>query len=165
MPIKRNITIENARLLFRNFSGNEGQFNPKGRRNFCVCLDDGVADELKEEGYNVRWLEPRDSQDRRQAYLQIRVAFEHVPPKIITITSKGKTVLEEGNITILDWAELATVDLIFQPYHWEYGGKRGVTAYLKSMYVTLVEDELEAKYTNVPDSAASILAAHDEEPF
>ena len=34
-----NIIVENAKIAFKNFSGKEGQFNPEGKRNFCLILD------------------------------------------------------------------------------------------------------------------------------
>lgn len=155
--IKDNIAIENARLQFRNFSGKEGRFNPAGRRNFCVLLDDDIARKLESDGWNVRWLEPRDPLDEKQAYIQVTVKYGNIPPKIVMITSSSKTVLNEDSIDILDWAEIQEVDLIIRPYNWEVNGKEGVKAYVKSMYVTLAEDEFEAKYRNVPDAAISSL--------
>lgn len=164
MPVNRSVTIENAKLAFRNFSGKEGKFNPEGRRNFCVFLDPDVASVLKSDGWNIRWLEPRDPDDDKQAYIQVSVNYGTFPPKIVVITSKGKTIIQEDTISILDWAEIESADLIIRPYNWEVSGKKGVKAYVKSMYITLREDELELKYRDVPDSAMASIQDEDESP-
>jgi len=153
--IKNNITIENARIGFRNFSGKEGKYNPAGRKNFCVFLDKELADVLQADGWNVRWLQPRDDQESEQGYLQVSVSFDNIPPKIVMITSRGKTVLDNDTVGALDWAEIKEVDLIIRPYNWVLhegtrNEKRGVKAYLKNMYVTISEDEFEKKYIDVP---------------
>lgn len=147
------LKIENAEITFRNFSGKEGRYNPAGRRNFCVFLDNDVAEKLEEDGWNVRWLEPREPGDKPQAYMQVSVSYDNIPPKIIMITSGGKTILDEEDVDVLDWAEIKNVDLIINPYHWDVNGKTGIKAYVKSMYVTIFEDEFANKYKDVPDSA------------
>ena len=144
-----NIIIENAQIAFRNFSGKEGQYNPAGKRNFCVIIDSELGEKLKEDGWNVRWLEPRNDGDERKAYMQVTVSFANIPPKVVVITSRGKTALDEETIGMLDWAEVETVDLIINPYNWNVNGRQGVKAYVKSLYVTLVEDELERKYHDI----------------
>ena len=159
--VTNNITIENARIGFRNFSGKEGKYNPAGKRNFCVFLEKDLAETLEEDGWNVRYLRPREDDEEPQAYLQASVAFGNVPPKIIMISSRGKTPIGEDEVNILDWAEIANVDLILRPYNWEVNGKSGVKAYLKAMYVTIAEDEFESKYSDVPDSAQN--AIHNRE--
>lgn len=151
--VNKNITIENARIGFRNFSGKEGKFNPAGRRNFCLFVDTELGKILEEDGWNVRLLEPKDKNDDPQPYLQVAVSYDNIPPKIVLITKNGKTILDENSVNILDWAEIESVDIIVRPYNWTVNGKQGVKAYVKSMYVTLVEDEFESKYYDVPDSA------------
>ncbi len=165
MPkVNRNIAIENARIVFRNFSGKEGRFNPEGRRNFCVFLDESTAKELKSDGWNIRWLEPRNPDEDLQAYMQVSVNYSVAPPKIVAITSRNKTILNESTIHILDWAEIENVDLIVRPYNWEVSGKKGVKAYVKTMYLTLAEDEFESKYKDVPDSAIGSLDFDEDGP-
>lgn len=161
--VKENITIEGARIVFRNFSGKEGRFNPPGKKNFCVLLDNELASNLKDDGWNVKWLKPREEDDEPQAYIQVSVNFDTIPPKIVLVTSSGKQVLDDKTVSILDWAEIANVDIIIRPYNWEMAdGMKGVKAYVKSMYVTIVEDEFEKKYSNVPDSAINTLPEDDE---
>lgn len=160
--VRDTITIENARIAFRNFSGKEGQYNAKGNRNFCVLLENQHAIVLKDDGWNVKYLRPREEDDEPQAYLQVSVNFGNVPPKIVLISSKGKTVIDEDEVNILDWAEIENVDLIIRPYNWEVNGKTGVKAYLKSLYVTIAEDDLEKKYSDVPDSAMSVSSDLDD---
>lgn len=158
--VNSNIIIEGARIGFRNFEGKEGKFNPAGKRNFCVFLERELALTLEADGWNVRWLQPRDEQDDPQGYLQVSVSFDNIPPKIILITSRGKTLLDEESVSGLDWAEIATVDLIIRPYNWVLhegtkNEKRGVKAYLKSAYIQIVEDEFESKWANTPMTSAS----------
>lgn len=148
------VTIENARVVFRNFAGKAGMYNREGDRFFSVFLDDEIAEQLLADGWNVKRLKPREDNEIGQAHLQIKVKYSENarPPRVVLITSRGRNDLDEETIEMLDWADFENVDLKFRPYNWEISGKTGVTAYLKSMYVKIYEDDLDRKYAEVTTS-------------
>lgn len=144
-----SVVMEGVRIIFRNFAGKEGKYNREGDRNFGVLLDDDIAEAMAKDGWNVKWLKPRDADEKEQAYLTVAVNFKGRPPRVVMVTSRGRTPLGEEDVEVLDWADISNVDMIVRPYEWAVNGKTGIKAYLKSIFVTINEDELELKYADV----------------
>lgn len=142
-----NIVIEDAHIIFRNFAGEETKFNRAGNRNFCVVIDDPeMAQTLKDDGWNIRTLQPRDPEDEPRHYLQVKVRFDNVPPHVYMISGKTKTELDEESVSALDYADLKTCDLVIRPYNYDVNGKTGISAYLKKGYFVVDQDDLDRKY-------------------
>lgn len=142
----KTFMVEDARLIFRNFSGKEGQYNREGDRNFAVILDEETAKMMLADGWNVKGLASREEGEPDTPYIQVAVNFKNRPPRVVMITSTSRTHLDESSVAVLDWAEIQTADLIARAYEWEVNGKSGIKAYLQSLFVTIEEDALERKY-------------------
>ena len=144
-----NIKIENARIVFRNLSGKPDKFNPQGgKRSFSVVIEDSeFANELKREGWNIKQFNQSPDSDEEPAhFISVKVSYNNIPPHIYLCTSKNKTLLNEDTVGQLDYAEISNVDIVITPYQYEMSGRSGISAYVKTMYVTVVEDEFASKY-------------------
>lgn len=152
MPKDRldNLSIENAHIMFRNFAGRADQYTRQGDRNFCVVIDDAEeALTLQNDGWNVKTLKPREEGDLPTYYINVSVSYNVAPPMIYLIAGRKKTVMSEDAIEALDYAEIRGVDLILNPYRWEVNKKTGIKAYLKTMYVTIEQDQFAGKYEDM----------------
>ncbi len=154
-PYKQTIPdakLENVRIIFRNFSGEaRPPFNAKGDRNFSVVLEPAVAEAMKNDGWNVKFRQPKDEEGDVLIHLPVKLGYVGRPPAVYLITSRGRNMLTEGTIELLDYAEITNVDVILHPYEYDVNGSQGVKAYVKTMFVTIHEDELERKYAALED--------------
>lgn len=147
----KNVIMEGVTIVNRNFSGKEGQYNREGDRNFNVLLDPKIAEQMAKDGWNIKEFKIREEGDEPQAFLGVTVSFKGRPPQIYMITSRGRNLIDEGMVEMLDSVDIKNVDMIIRPYEWLVNGKTGIKAYLQSLYVTIEENYLDLKYAELED--------------
>ena len=149
-------TIKDAKIRWRNFAGRAEKYNAAGARNFTIFLTPEDAAALAKMGCNVKTLPQREEDDTQTDILKVKVNFNGRPPRLVLVTHRGRTQLGEDEAMILDTAEIAKVDLILSPYHWDVDGAEGVATSLKAIYMTIVEDELEMAYGDLPEATGAL---------
>lgn len=164
------VTIEDARLIFRNFEGRGDQYNREGDRNFTVILPPELVEPMQKDGWNIRFLKPREEGDDPTPSIPVKVSYNPNarPPEVVIIKSNGRTYLDESLVGMLDHFDIKTVDVMLHPYVWEMNGKTGVKAYLHKIFVTINEDELDLKYADVPDAQKAVPSGprfEEESPY
>lgn len=144
-----NLTIENARIFFRDFSA-AGPYAGGTKRTFCVEIPEDMVEALERDRWNLKSRESWNDPDALTHYLKVEVSYRARPPKIVCIPdiTKRRVYLTEQTVDSLDYVEILNVDLTINPYQWEANGNSGVKAYLGTMYVTIAEDPLDAKYAD-----------------
>ncbi len=149
------VVIEGARLIFRNFQGKKGVYNPNGDRMFHIMLDAETAAAMEKDGWHVLERESKydDSEEPSYYHLKVKVSYNPRarPPQIFLITGKNRTSLGEDELEVLDWGEFVNVDLIIAPFDWDVNGKTGRSAYLRSLYAEIYVDPLMLKYGALDD--------------
>lgn len=141
------LQIDHARIIWRNFEGRGDKFNREGDRNFALIIPtEEMANELIEEGWNVRIKPPREEGDIPFMYLPVKVKFNDRGPGIYLTSGRAKNRLDEETCGLLDHIDIMDVNLDIRPYDWEVNGKTGRSAYLQSIEVFQEVDRFAEMY-------------------
>ena len=141
------LQIEDARIIFRNFAGVGSKFNREGDRNFAVIIpNEDIANELIDNGWNVKIKPPREDGDTPFMYLPVKIRFNNRGPAAYVVSGNKPTRLNEDTIAMLDEIDILSVDMDLRPYDWDVNGKQGRTAYLQAINVTQNIDRFGAQY-------------------
>ena len=146
------LQMDDARIIFRNFSGAPSQYNREGDRNFAVVIpDEGLANRLVKDGWNVKIKDPREEGDVPFMYLPVKVKFNDRGPQVYLKTGDTVNRLDEESVGILDDIDILSVNMDIRPYDWIVqegtpNEKSGRSAYLQSIEVIQEIDRFGAKY-------------------
>ena len=146
-----NITIKDAKLIFKNFRALPDKFDKNGTCRFSILLDEDTAFSVEfiEQGLNVKPLRRRNEEDPQMYHIPVKVNFESRRPANVVMLNDindKRTVLDKDSIGILDGSYIKRADCVLNLYRWDVNGKTGVTAYLQTLYATIELDPIEAMY-------------------
>ena len=154
---RNSTTIMGTRFIFRvNLSGAPDRFNPNGARPNCnITIPSDLVPSLREQGYNVRELAPREGcpEDASTYTLKLNCSFGGMSdPRIVVLSgdpeddprTMDRAVLTRETIGIIDFADVWNVDVTFNPYYYGSGDK--ASAYIEKMYVCVRPDDIDRKY-------------------
>lgn len=141
--------IEDARIIYRNFTGVGSKYNREGDKNFAVIIpDQEICDALVNEGWNVKIKPPREDGEEPFMFLPVKIKFNERGPAIYVKSGDSVTRLNEDTVGMVDDIDIVSVDLDLRPYDWEVNGKTGRTAYLQSMNIIQNIDRFGARYVD-----------------
>ncbi|MBF1086359.1 hypothetical protein [Solobacterium sp.] len=168
-----NLNLEGVKVIFRNFEGRPSKYNQKGSRNFSAILTDDDAKRAEDLGFNVRYRPSRDEGEPDIPTLAVSLSYDNFPPNIYTVVTTSvngvdrhkKVLMNAETIGMLDYADIINCDITIRPYHWEANGKTGVKAYVKNMYVNIMEDPFYAKYSDDISEESGEVDGGEDIPF
>ena len=147
------LQIDNARIIFRNFSGRPSKFNKEGDRNFSLVIpSEEIADVLVNNvndmgiGWNVRIKDAIEEGELPFMHMKVKVKFNDKGPNVYLVSGSNRTKLDEESISILDNIDISSVDLDIRPYDGEVNGKPFRSAYLQSMELVQEIDRFAAMF-------------------
>ena len=110
---------------FKNFGGNETEFNKIGDRNCTIAIYNiELAEDLIDEGWHLRPFEDEDG-NLDGYYMGIKINFKSpYPPRVFTVSSStGKRVqLGLETVECLDSLQIEFINVEINPYEWSVGG-------------------------------------------
>lgn len=147
------LQVDDARIVFRNFSGAPSKFNKEGDRNFSLVIpNEDIADALVNAknkmgvGWNVKIKEPIEEGDLPLMHLKVKIKFNARGPKVYLKTGDRVNLLDEETVGMLDDIDIDHVNMDIRPYDDEINGKPFRSAYLQSIEVVQNIDRFAARY-------------------
>lgn len=147
------LTLRDVKVIFKNFSGRPDKPHPRGGfRSFSVILPDNeLAQEMTNDGWNVRMLKPGEGDEGPVPYLTVKVNYDSdYPPAIYTISGGKKKLLNADTVGKLDRTRFIKADVRISPFTYidRDSGEERLSAYVRDMYITIEVDELAEEYAD-----------------
>lgn len=151
MNKSKEIVIRDAQVMYMKLSNTPDAFG-KTDRKFDVVLDEDLAESLTNDGWPVKIKNPKNPDYAPYKYMTCKMKFRddspnvRYDPHVEVIDGRTKTRMTAQTVGLLDSERIEKIDLVLSQYHWNNVNGSGISAYVRSMYVTLDSDPLAAEY-------------------
>lgn len=158
MQSTNRLTFHNVELRRRNFSGVKDDFNERGNRQVLIVVGkqhaydlgfDSVTDmfnALKADDWKVKRFNATDENNDPDMYFPATaVYYDRDKSSIFMKTGRNSRLLTEQTVGLLDSADIENTDVILSKHYYDSHGKQGYNVRIKSMEVTVIEDEICAR--------------------
>ena len=147
------LEIDDAEIIWPNFSGRTSQYNPKGDKEFTLKIPtqeiaDALINDVNEDGvgWNVKIKPPREEGDTPFMHMNVKVSFNARGPEVVLITDGRQVQLDEESIGCLDNIDIERVDMNIRSYDDVFAGRPFRSAYLDRLYVVQKIDRFIERY-------------------
>lgn len=146
------VFLEGVQIMWRNFRGEGSDFNAEGKRNFCIILEEDVAEALELGGWNVKRTKPQED-GSQTAFLPVEASYKGRKPPEVVLIDKRMTPLNEDTVAMADGVEIEFCDVFIRPYDWKKGRDSGRKAYLMGIAITLARNPIHEKYAHLEEES------------
>ena len=149
--MSRTITIKDARLIYKNFSGAPDAFNRNGvQPNFSVVIPEADVGYYRDDlMLNVKERITKEG----DVFHYLRIKVGKYASIYLGDDGTNLSLLEPDEYSMLDGIRLSKCDLSISPSSYTSGGKSGTTVYLSEMFAFKeAKSDLYREWMNpVPD--------------
>lgn len=150
MENSKIVSIENTRFIFEtNFSGDPRRDKFGSDKRYAnIIVPEELAEELTDEGFNVRHTDPKDDEYEKTYFVRATVNYDSkFPPRIFLVSGDNPPeLLDVESVGVIDTMYIRNVNVILSKY---YNAKMDKwSLYVRTMYVEqeLDDDPFAARY-------------------
>lgn len=128
--------VDDARIIWRNFSGRATQYNREGDRNYALIIpNQETADEFIKRGWNVKIKPPREEGEAPFMFINVNVKYGgRRDPEVYLYAGANRTELNEHTVKLLDDVEIERCNMDLRPHDWSGTGEK-CSAYMQAIEV------------------------------
>ena len=150
MENNKLVSIENTRFIFEtNFSGDPRRDKYGSNKRYAnIVIPEELANELSDEGFNVKCTNPKDDEYEKTYFVKATVNYDSkYPPRIYLVSGDNRPeLLDAESVGIIDTMYVRNVNAILSKYYNPKTDKWSL--YARTIYVEqeLDSDPFAARY-------------------